>query len=150
MKAILLNTSELDNQDLYYIFQSYKILTEHLLKLEQKYKENNNKLYNGMISNIRDVINYYITKYPFIDMLSSDNKHEDIWKFKDTNDDINTDKNDNNNNNNDDDDNDDEFSDWDADSNDDESENEKNISISKDISSRTLKEIQHIKSLLDK
>jgi len=143
MKAILLNTSELDNQDLYYIFQSCKILTEHLLKLEEKYKENNNKLYNDMISNIRDVINYYITKYPFIDMLSSDNKHEDIWKFKDTNDDINNDKNDEA-------DDDDEFSDWDADSNDDESDNEKNISISKDISSRTLKEIQHIKSLLDK
>ena len=114
------------------------------MKLEQKYKENNDKLYNDMIRNVRDVINYYITKYPFIDMLSSDNKHEDIWKFKGTNDDINTDKKENNEEE------DDEFSDWDADSNDDESDNEKNISFSKDISSRTLKEIQHIISLLDK
>ena len=145
MKATLLKTTELDNQDLFYIFQSCRILIEYLLKFKEKFEHNNEEIYDDMINKIRDIIKYYVSKYPFINLSSNnDDKNESIWAF------------DTNNNGNDNDSvkkeilEEDEFSDWDADTNDDESDNEKSISISKDISSKTLKEIQDIIALLDK
>lgn len=145
MKATLLKTTELDNQDLFYIFQSCRILIEYLLKFKEKFEHNSEEIYDNMINKIRDIIKYYVSKYPFINLSSNnDDKNESIWAF------------DTNNNGNDNDSvkkeilEEDEFSDWDADTNDDESDNEKSISISKDISSKTLKEIQDIIALLNK
>jgi hypothetical protein len=145
LKATLLKTTELDNQDLFYIFQSCRILIEYLLKFKEKFEHNSEEIYDNMINKIRDIIKYYVSKYPFINLSSNnDDKNESIWAF------------DTNNNGNDNDSvkkeilEEDEFSDWDADTNDDESDNEKSISISKDISSKTLKEIQDIIALLNK
>lgn len=109
-------------------------MTEHVTKSQQQYIQHNEEAHSSIVSKIREIINHYSSKYPIIDMLSSSDKHEDIWKFKNTNDNNEAIE--------------DEFSDWDADSNDDESENEKSVSI--DISSKTIKEIQDIMSLLEK